>query len=156
MNRLFISIAVVVTAFLESCDSLQDLNPPGDNMSGIITYVDSNLITSTGYYAVSIFSADSTNPFHRVPLRSDSLVLTRLGNAYETIYDMNGISEGRYYVASTWVRYPRIPNEIPKVLGTYGCDTSITCTNYIVIHYPNFEGASRDILSWTDTLRSLN
>lgn len=133
-----------------SCEMPQDPNPPGDKMNGLITFIDTNITRTGGFYAISLYSADSSSPFNRVPIRSDSLVLImRENRIYESLYATSGIAEGRYYIASTWVRYPRVANEVPRVLGTYACDTAHTCTNHIVIAYPNYQGVYRNILSLT-------
>ena len=155
----FISIIIILALIaIFGCESPQDLNRSGDKLSGLIIHVDTNLYLNGGYYSVSLYSADSVSPFNRVPVRTDSLRLTKRSDSllYETTYDMNGIPAGRYYVASTWSSYPKVPNEVPIVLGTFGCDTSRTCTNHIILVYPNFEGNFRNILSWTDLAKRLN
>ncbi len=154
MKYLIISILLLV--FYAGCEMPQDLNVPGDNLKGYVTHVDTNLITDGGFYSVSVFNADSTDPFHRVPVMVDSMTLTRLGDRYWSTYSMSGIPNGNFYVAATWSRYPRIPNEVPIVLGTYGCDTSATCTTHILIMYPNFQGNFRNITSWTNLNKRLN
>jgi len=140
----------------QGCELPQDFNPPGDNMSGMIIMADTNLITDGGYYAVSIFSADSTSPFSRVPYLSDSLSFYIRYGVYQSNYDVSGIGSGKYYVACTWMRYPHNPHEIPIVLATYGCDTLSNCTSHKVIYYPNYEGVYRNIISWTDTAKGIN
>jgi hypothetical protein len=155
----YISIIIILALIIIfGCDTPQDMNRTGDKLSGLITHFDTNLVLNGGYYSVSLFSADSISPFFRVPVRTDSLRLTRRHDliVYETAYDMAEIPAGRYYVAATWSRYPKVPNEVPAVLGTYGCDTSRTCSNHIVLVYPNYEGTFRNILSWTDPARRLN
>ena len=148
-------ILLTVVLFI-SCEGPQDVNRPGDKMDGYIFFVDSAFVISNGYYSVSLYSADSSFPFLRVPVRTDSLRNIYLhGFNYEVQYSMDGIAPGRYYIASTWSRYPKIPNEVPKVLGTYGCDTSYTCTNHTVVVYPNTQGNFRSIWSWTDTTKAL-
>ncbi len=135
---------------LIACDNPVDLNRTGEKLSGYITHIDSILYLSGGYYTVSLYNADSINPFNRVPIRTDSLNLKRRDWLYETTYTMEGITAGRYYVAATWSKYPKVQNEIPIVLGTYGCDTTYNCSNHKMILYPNYEGKFRNIFSWTD------
>lgn len=139
------------------CELPQDLNRPGDKLDGYVIHFDTALVFNGGYYSVSVFVADSVNPFNRVPLRTDSLGLTRRpgGFVYETLYSMDGIPEGRYYIAATWSRYPRVNNEVPAVLGIYGCDTNINCSPRVVL-YPNYEGNFRNITSWSDPARRMN
>jgi hypothetical protein len=131
MKKIYSHIAIfffLLSFLLPSCGNPLDFNRPGDKLTGYVTHINMNLI-SGGYYSISVYSADSTNPFNRIPVRTDSLNLTRRDNLYETFYDMSGVSNGNYYIAATWSRYPRVPNEIPIVLGKYGCDTSCTCTS---------------------------
>ncbi len=150
--------ALIVAAVLSGCETPGDMNRSGDKLTGYITHFDTNLILSGGYYSISLFSTDSVVPFNKIPVRTDSLRLTRRNDliVYETPYSMEGIAAGKYYVAATWSRYPRVQNEIPIVLGIYGCDTSANCTNYIEVTYPNFDGNFRNILSWSDTTRKMN
>ena len=147
--------AILILMFFAACGNPEDFNRPGDNLTGYITHINQDTI-SGGYYSISIFSADSTNPFNRVPVRTDSLNLKKRDYVFETSFDMNGIQQGVYYVAATWSRYPKVLNEIPIVLGTYGCDTSFSCTEYIRVAYPNYEGKFRNIVSWTDSTKRMN
>jgi len=142
---------------ITGCESPQDINRPGDKLDGYISYKDTNLTTLNGFYSVSVYNADSTNPFNRVPIRTDSLHDFYIENVhYNAMYSMDGIPEGRIYVAATWSRYPKITNEIPIVLGTYGCDTNFLCTSHKAIDYPNYQGNFRNIYSWTDTTKRMN
>lgn len=155
MIRYLIILAVIIFAAINGCENPVELNRPGDKLSGYITHIDSNLYLNGGFYSVSVYNADSSAPFNRVPVRTDSMRLTRRDLLYESTYDMDGIAPGRYHVAATWSRYPRIPNEIPAVLGTYGCDTSYSCTNHTIVVYPNFDGHYRNIISYTDLAKRL-
>lgn len=154
MKYLIIPILLIV--FVTGCEMPQDLNVPGDNLKGYVTHIDTNLVTVGGFYSVSIFDADSSNPFHRVPVRTDSMTLCKQYNRYWSFYSMSGIGTGHYYIAATWSSYPKVPNEIPKVLGTYGCDTSASCTSHTIVMYPNFQGNFRNITSWTDPGKKMN
>lgn len=147
--------ALIILIIIAACGNPEDIGSPGTNLTGYVTHINMNLIPG-GFYSVSVYSADSTDPFHRVPVRTDSLNLKQRDQLYETVYDMNGIQQGRYYVAATWSQYPRIPNEIPMVLGIYGCDTSMTCTAYTEIPYPNYQSLFRNIISWTDAAHRMN
>ncbi len=149
------STSLVILILFAACGNPEDLNRPGDNLTGYITHINQDTIAG-GYYSISIFSADSTNPFNRVPVRTDSLNLKKRDYVFETSFDMNGIQQGVYYVAATGSRYPKVPNEIPMVLGKYGCDTSFSCRDYISIAYTNYEGKFRNIISWTDTTKRMN
>ncbi len=152
-------VTIILLGFimvLASCESPADMNREGSKLSGYITHYDSILYLNGGFYTVSIYNADSTNPFNRVPVRTDSLHMRKLDWKYQTTYDMDNIPDGRYYIAATWSRYPRVANEIPMVLGTYGCDTTLNCTTHEVVVYPNYDGQFRNIISWTDPAKRLN
>lgn len=155
---ILISCTAITATFINGCDSPMEVNRPGDKLSGYVNQFDTNIARShNGFYSLSIYSADSSNPFNRVPVRSDSLNITKRsdGFCYETMFNMNGVPDGNYYVAVTWSRYPRMANDKPKVLGTYGCDTNFSCNNHKIVKYPNFDGNFRNITSHSDTLRTL-
>lgn len=154
--RYVIKILFAALAAFAACDPPVEIDRSGDKLSGYITHIDSTLYLSDGFYTVSVYIADSVNPFNRVPFRTDSLNLQPMGNLWQTTYDMDGIPSGRYYIAATWSRYPRVPNEIPVVLGTYGCDTSYNCTDHKMVEYPNYQGNFRNITSWTDPAKRMN
>lgn len=158
MRVFFSSICFSLFVLLfQECENPADLNPPGDKMGGIITLVDTSLIRGGGYYAVSIFSADSVNPFERIPLMSDSLILTKRDNAvYESMFELSGIPGGGFYVACTWIKYPAETDCVPIVLGTYGCDTLHGCSANTIVYFPNYQGIYRDLYSWTDTSKRMN
>src|ERR1041384_2854562 len=102
INSAALLLSIILIAILiASCGSIDDPNPSGTNLSGYVTHVNKNLIAG-GYYSVSVYSADSSNPFDRVPVRTDSLNLQSRDNLFETTYDMDGIQPGKYYVAATW------------------------------------------------------
>lgn len=151
-------ITIILLGFimiLASCESPVDINREGSKLSGYVTHYDSILYMTGGFYSVSIYCADSINPFNRVPVRTDSLNLKKRDWLYETTYDMDNVPEGRYYIAATWSKYPRVANEIPVVLGTYGCDTIINCSAFKMVEYPNYDGKFRNITAWTDPAKRL-
>ena len=154
--RYVIKILFAALAAFAACDPPVEIDRSGDKLSGYITHIDSTLYTSNGFYSVSIYNADSSNPFNRIPVRTDSLNLKPMGMLWQTTYDMDGIPSGRYYVAATWSSYPRVPNEIPAVLGTYGCDTAFNCSAHKVVDYPNYQGNFRNIIAWTNPAQKLN
>jgi len=147
--KIFVFASLVL---LISCSNPDDPNPPGDQFAGVVTFTDSNLIRTGGYYAVSIYK-DTANPFTTYPLRNDSIPITILNHLTSSTYEISGIGTGNYFVGVTWVRNS---GGKPILLGILGCDTSRTCTTYTKLIFPNFEGVSRNILSWTDTLKRLN
>lgn len=139
----------ILLVLLISCSSPDDPNPPGDAFGGIVTFTDSNLIRTGGYYAISIYK-DTANPFTLYPLRSDPITITIVNHSTSSTYEISGIGTGNYFVGVTWVRNS---GGKPILLGILGCDTSRSCSTYTKIIFPNFEGVSRFILSWTDTLK---
>ncbi len=155
MMKYITIILISFMAVVAACENPADTNREGSKLSGYITHHDSILYMTGGYYSVSIYNADSINPFNRVPVRTDSLNLKRRDWLFETTYDMDNVPDGRYYIAATWSKYPKVPNEIPIVLGTYGCDTIINCSSHKMVKYPNYEGQFRNIMAWTDPAKRL-
>ncbi len=139
-----------VLIYIAACDSPMEPGRSGDKLSGYVSTMDSNLVLNGGFYSVSIFNADLPNPFTQIPVRTDSLNMKKRDYIYDTPFTMEGVPDGRYYIAATWSVYPRNPNEVPIVLGTYGCDTASNCSNHILVVYPNYDGQFRNLLSWTD------
>lgn len=153
--RYVIIILLASLILVTACDPPVDVSRPGDKLSGYVTHIDSVLYMNGGYYSISIYNADSSNPFNRVPVRTDSLNLTRRDWLYETPFTMEAVPSGRYYIAATWSSYPKIPNEIPLVLGTYGCDTNANCSSHKIVEYPNYEGKFRNLFAWTNPAKRL-
>jgi hypothetical protein len=155
--KVILYISVIALMIVASCDSPQDPNRAGDKLDGYIFFKDTNITTLHGYYSVSIYDANYSDPFNKIPIKTDSLTGLYVENVhYQAMYSMNGIPAGKIFVAVTWSRYPKVQNEIPMVLGTYGCDTNYYCTSHKVIEYPNYQGQFRNIWAWTDTTKKLN
>ncbi len=154
--RTITTIILLFLALIISCDGPVDPGRSGDKLSGYVTHYDSVLYMAGGYYSISVYNADSINPFNRVPVRTDSLNLKTRDWLYETPFTMESIPSGRYYLAATWSKYPKEPNEIPVVLGTLGCDTVVNCSNYKLLEFPDYEGKFRNITAWTDPAKRLN
>jgi hypothetical protein len=150
---VYIFLIVFYTILFQSCDD-SGVTAKQDFVAGTVTFTDTNLICTGGYYAVSVFP-DSSAPFHCIPVGSDSLVITKSGYLTTAHYKVSGLSAGSYYIGTTWIRAS--DGCVRGVLGTYGCDTAhYNCTNTIV-SLPNYEGSSDcNILSWTDTLKKLH
>jgi hypothetical protein len=153
---ILIHLELFFALIIVSCDLPADMNPPGDSMAGYIMFhSDTGFIYNSGYYAVSLYG-DSTFPFNRLPVRSDSLKNIKWdGTGYSCTFHLSGIPTGKYYAASTWIKYPQTPADTPIVLGTYGCDTLYNCTNNKKISFPNFTGNWINIWSWADTSKRL-
>ena len=78
----YITIIILFSLIVfAACESPVDMNRDGGKLSGYVTHLDSILYLSNGYYTISIYNADSINPFNRVPVRTDSLNLTQKGLA---------------------------------------------------------------------------
>jgi hypothetical protein len=149
---LFLLFIAWVHSF-QGCDdsSVQD---SGDHINGYVTFTDTSLIGG-GYYAISMYK-NRANPFDTLPLRSDSLTLSKDGNRYKSFFKFSGVSSGQYYFGVTWIKYPVNPALKPPVLGTRGCDTNHNCNSHILISFPNYSYEDCNILSWTDTTKKLN
>lgn len=147
LSIFFITILIIS---LIGCDDT-GVNPKANYMGGTITYTNSSLIQSGGYYAVS-FYGDSTSPFTKAPIRSDSLIITTSGGVTSAYYRDSSLAAGNYYIAATWInRY----NGNVYALGVFGCDTVANCTPTAVA-FPNFAGTgSVNIRSYTSISKAL-
>lgn len=162
MTKINNKISIISTFFavlfsagvilLQSC-GIEDssMQPKGNYISGYAMFVDTNLYHDGGYYAVGLYNkvqnAFSYNP---VTVKGIDLVTQRPNPVYWRI-EKGG--DGDFYAAIIWVRNNSILP--PIVLGTYGCDTNHTCTSYQLISFPNFTGASYNILCWNDTTNGM-
>lgn len=128
-GSLFISFLFL----FQTCgDDATGLSP--SYMAGNITYNDNSTSYSGGYYCVSFYSPDSTDPFHRAPIKSDSLSLNLSEGVTKAFYKESSLPTGSYYIASTWI----YPGYKTFVLGIYGCDTvQGTPTK---VDFPNYAG----------------
>ncbi len=150
---LFIIVLSSFCYFTSGCDDA-GIQDSGDHVTGYVTFTDTNLCKG-GYYAISMYR-NKTNPFDTLPLRSDSLTMTKQQNLYKCYYKFSGVTSGSYYFAVTFIRTPFNPNRLVPVLGSRGCDTNHSCTAHILVAFPNHSYEDCNILSWTDTLKKLN
>ena len=149
MNRKLITYYFLpALAFLSfSCDFSDNYYPKGDYISGYITFVDTNFMSSGGYYAVALYSNQSS-PYNSIPLTTDTLKIAGATSPYN--YRIYYENKSACFLGIIWERTTS-ESEIPRVLGTYGCDTSYSCTDFKSINFPNFTGANYDVICWTDT-----
>jgi hypothetical protein len=150
---LIASVFVLLLFSLQGCSDM-GYQPQGDYISGWVTFTDTALMPG-GYYAISMY-ANKPNPFDTLPLKSDSLKLELDYSVYKAYYRLSNEIKDSYFFAVTWHEYPVLPYLVPPVLGSWGCDTDRTCTAHKVISFPNYTGASYNILCWTDTSKKLN
>ena len=127
--------------------------PSGNYVSGWIIINDTALVPG-GYYALSVYES-TANTFQNAPMRSDSLKLEKHYTDYRVFYRIYDVPQGSYYFAITWIHYPPLGGKLP-VLGTWGCDTTHGCSEHKLIPFPNYTGASYNILGWADTSKKLN
>ena len=148
--KIFPSLILFAFIFIISCGEDSGINAAESDVSGTVTFVNTTFYTSGGYYAISIYTSVPTGAGAN-PIRSDSLKVLSGTSSY--FYSVKGLAAGSYYAAVTWTRSG---TNLP-VLGTFGCDTSRTCSSHTRFDYPNAAGTgSTNIISWTDTTRRLN
>ena len=142
-----ILLAILVVIVIQKCGGDNSVNPTGTFMGGTITYTNTSLVTSGGYYAVS-FYGDSTNPLSHTPIKTDSLSVGVNGGLASAYFKETGLPTGNYYIASTWVRSS---DHARFILGGFGCDITLHCPAPTKVAFPNYAGtASLDFLSKTD------
>src|SRR5438477_13207306 len=113
---IFLSAFISLSAIIINCGTDSPVNATEDFVKGTITFNNGSLNYSGGYYAVTIYG-DSTDPFRKIPVKSDSLAISTTGGVTTAYYNVNGLS-GNYYIAATWIIHS---NSRIAVLGTYGC-----------------------------------
>ena len=144
-------IPALILFLLQQCGD--SINPQQDFVSGTITFKSTNLLTSGGYYAVSVFP-DVTNPFNQSPVATDSVEINISGNTATAYYKVPGLPTASYYIGAVWIRSS--DNCVRGVLGTYGCDTLYNCPNSIKVTVPTAAGTgSLNFSCWTDTTSRL-
>lgn len=139
INRSFKSIVlfsvILVCVVIYNCGE-DTLNAPQDFMSGTITYLDTNMNYSGGYYTVSVYG-DSTSPFSHNPIRTDSVAVNITNGVATAYYKVTGLASGHYYIGSTW---KNSTNGNLTLFGVYGCDENISCGNPTRIEFPSYAG----------------
>ncbi len=137
-NSIFLFLAIVLISLLVFNCGDDIVNAPQDFISGTITYLDTNLNYSGGYYTVSIYG-DSSSPFSHTPIRTDSLAVTKSGGVASAYYKITGLASGNYYIGSTW---KNSSNGNLTLYGVYGCDQNINCSSPTKITFPNYAGTA--------------
>ena len=145
-------ILIFVITLLNGCDYPDTYQPKGDYISGYAVFADTNYSSTAGYYAVALYSCQGS-PMSTVPIKTDSIKMDGLTNPY--YWRINLEQKENCFLAIVW-KETNSTMEIPKVLGTYGCDTTRHCSDYKVIAFPNYTGANYNILCWADINKKLN
>jgi hypothetical protein len=146
------SLILLLSAFLfNACDMSADMQPKGNYISGHLSFIDTNFAKSGGHYAIGLY-LNQTSPFLYKPAYTQVINPDILNTSlyYRIICD----GQGSYIVSAIWMNDSC--NEVPEVLGTFGCDTSRTCTSPDLISFPNYTGADYLFSCWADTCKKLN
>ena len=141
MNKTSFKLAAIAAfTFLflllfSSCGE-DSVNAPQDFVSGTITYLDTNITRTGGYFAIGLYG-DSTSPFNHAPIRKDSLSVSNAGGVASAYYKLEGLPSGNYYIASIWVNSS---SGAITLYGVYGCDENVNCSGPTKITVPNYAG----------------
>jgi len=141
-----------------SCsDTVTPAGPEANTISGNITFVDSNFITSGGYYDIGVFPNPSNPPAYWFgpPSANDTLIYSRIGNVFQANYKLRGVSNGNYVVA---VGFRKNTGGQSPIMGVYGCDTAhTTCfLNPPRVSITENQGKENiNFLSWGDTTKKV-
>jgi hypothetical protein len=142
-------LSIISTIFLiQSCGYDTSMQPQGNYISGYAAFVDTNYVHYGGQYSIALYSSSTSG----TPLAVTPISMSGTNPFY---YRIQWDGTGACYAAIVWVRNSG-SNELPIILGTYGCDTSHTCNSGQSITFPNFSGANYNIICWTDTTQRLN
>lgn len=163
MNK--VSVIIVLNVFfififlftISGCSDDNPVGPEANTITGTITFVDSNFVTSGGYYDIGIFPNPSVPPIYWFgpPSANDTLVYSKVGNVYKASYTLRGVNDGNYVIA---VGFRKNTGGQSPILGVYSCDTAhTTCfLNPQRISVTNNQGVQNvDFLSWADTTKKV-
>lgn len=161
LNLFTIGFIAMLLVFAYNCNSDSPITVQVNTITGTITFVDSNFGSSTvGYYDIAAFTSwPPTGP----PSADDSLVITKVGNEWHGTYSMEGVNNGRYFIAVGW---RRITGGASPVMGIYGCDTAhippvgtstcpIDTAQMFKVIINNNSASNIDFLSWADTTKKI-
>ncbi len=153
------SVCVIFLMFsINSCsnDTVTPAGPDANTVSGTITFADTNILRTGGFYDIGVFPNPSTPPAYWFgpPSSNDTLRYTKTGNLYTATFKLKGVSNGSYVVAVGF----RTDTQRDLIMGVYGCDTShstcffdpqrISVTNNQGVENVNF-------ISWADTTKKV-
>jgi hypothetical protein len=165
-NTFYLKISKILAAVfimfsIYSCSDddttpIVPIGPAANTISGTITFVDTNFITSGGFYDIGVFPNPSNPPTYWFgpPSSNDTLRYVKVGNVYQAPYVLKGVSNGSYVVA---VGFRKTSGGQSPILGVYGCDTiraqySTCFLNPQRITISNDQGVEGvNFKSWADT-----
>ena len=157
LSKVLLVFAVVFG--LSSCDEGDTIiiTPENNTISGKVTFVESNFITSGGIYDIGVFPNPSNPPTYWFgpPTAFDTLVIVNNNGTFEAFYRLTGVPDGDYVVA---VGFRKDSGGQSPVMGVYGCDTAHT--NCFLdpqrISIVNNAGVTDvNFLSWADTTNKI-
>jgi hypothetical protein len=155
-----LAIAIAVLIMIQKCGTDTGVNANESYIGGTIYFATPTPAITGGYYAVSFYWADSSNPFSRTPARSDSLPINLTqGGVTSIYYKSTGFVSSNYYVGCTFLG---LNKQVLGVLGTFGCDTNHLCDvspdiHEIVVPFPNYAGnGAVDFKSWTQIVQKIH
>ncbi|HEY3250057.1 MAG TPA: hypothetical protein VGK25_02960 [Ignavibacteria bacterium] len=137
-TKLTIAAIILLSFLIQKCGD-DPVNASQDFVSGTITYIDTLLNYDSGYYAVSIYG-DNTNPFSHPPVRTDSITPVIQNGTPTSYYKVTGLASASYYIGGIWINRS---NGNVTLLGVYGCDENINCTNPTKVTIPNYSGTGQ-------------
>jgi hypothetical protein len=124
-NHLFLFMFIALVAvFINACgeDTVAPTtgNVAAGTITGNITFIDTNLVTGSGYYYIAAYG---TWPPTGNPNGGDTLIPVNSGGTYTASYTISGLPEvGDYVVTAAWLKVPYVPGNGIYGLGFYGCD----------------------------------
>jgi hypothetical protein len=134
-----------------ACNDDITFQPQGSYISGYASFIDTNYLYHKGHYAVALYPIESP-PFYSQPVECQLINMNEGGNPYYFRISHDG--KGCFYLAVVW-KIDSTNYYAPILLGTFGCDTSHSCTNHKIVEFPNFTGFDYNITCWSDTSKRL-
>ncbi|HCA42693.1 MAG TPA: hypothetical protein DEP28_05510 [Bacteroidetes bacterium] len=137
------------------------VGPENNTISGEITFVDTNFITTGGKYNISAFPNPSVPPTYWFgpPTSFDTLVIFKESGVYKARYTLKSVSNGSYVVA---VGFRKDTGGQSPIMGVYGCDTARSSNGSMCFLNPtrvnitdNAGVTGINFLSWADTTKKV-
>ncbi|HWA05826.1 MAG TPA: hypothetical protein VG961_04700, partial [Ignavibacteria bacterium] len=93
---------------------------PAGTISGTVTFTDTNLVNSGGYYYIAAYASW---PPTGNPTSGDTLIPVLNSGTYTASYTISGLPDtGNFVVTSAWLKVPYVPGAGIYGLGFYGCE----------------------------------
>ena len=154
-SLLALSVILTLLVYVGCSNDPISPTPEKNQISGKITFVDTNFVLSGASYIVAAFASW---PPTGGPNAYDTLSISTSKTIYD--YTLKGVSTGDYVVA---VGFRKLGSYQTPIMSVYGCDTASLQSSNCAMNPPlratigsNGESSSGiDMISWADTTNKI-